>query len=150
MYGQNNPYGSPYYVGASYYSQGGYSSPMYQPQNGMQQPSVQNTNTNKLYTTGIDDVKARQLPPNSDFIFLDNDKPLIYRKTTDATGRMDIQVFEIKPFQPEQSKPEQPIDLSQFALKKDIEGLKNEIEQMRESMRLDTSKKKQTNKEVEV
>lgn len=146
MYG-NNHYGAPYYTGAPYYSNGGYSSPMYQPQNAMQQPAVQNTNTNKLYTTGIEDVRARQLPPNSDFIFLDNDKPIIYRKTTDATGKMDIQVFEIKPFQPEQTKPEHPIDLSQFALKTDIQGLKNDIEQMRESLRSEYVKRKPTNKE---
>lgn len=149
MFGQNN-YGAPYYTGAPYYSNGGYSSPMYQPQSGMQQPSVQNMNTNKLYTTGIEDVRARQLPPNSDFIFLDNDKPIIYRKTTDATGKMDIQVFEIKPFQPEQNKPEPSIDTSQFALKTEIDGLKNEIEQLKESLRIESAKKKQTNKEAGV
>ena len=147
MYG-NNHYGAPYYTGAPYYSNGGYSSPMYQPQNSMQ-PSVPNMNTNKLYTTGIEDVRARQLPPNSDFIFLDNDKPIIYRKTTDATGKMDIQVFEIKPFQAEQTKPEQPIDLSQFALKTDIESLKTDIEQVKESLRLE-AKKKSSSKEANV
>lgn len=135
---RNNPYGAPYYTGAPYYNNGGYSSP-YQPQ----QPS----NTNKLYTTGYEDVRARQLPPNSDFIFLDNDKPIIYRKTTDATGKMDIQVFEIKPFQPEQPKSEPAIDFSQFALKTDIESLKDDIEQMRDVIRSEFSKKKQ-NKEA--
>ena len=148
MYG-NNHYGAPYYTGAPYYNNGGYSSPMYQPQSSVQ-PSVQNMNTNKLYTTGIEDVRARQLPPNSDFIFLDNDKPIIYRKTTDATGKMDIQVFEIKPFQPEQPKAEPPIDLSQFALKTDMQGLINDIEQIKESLRLEYSKKKSNSKEGNV
>lgn len=78
---------------------------------------------------------------------MDNDKPIIYRKTTDATGKMDIQVFEIKPFQPEQTKPEQPIDLSQFALKTDIQGLKNDMEQMMESIRSEYVRKKPMNKE---
>lgn len=141
MYG-HNPYGAPYYTGAPYYSNGGYSSPSYQPQ----QPT-QNTNTNKLYATGIEDVRARQIPPNSDFIFLDNDKPIIYRKTTDATGKMDIQVFEIRPFQPEQPKPEQRIDLSQFVLKTDFENLKNDIDQLKESV---LAKKKPVVKEVGV
>lgn len=133
MYGRD-PYGNPYYTGAPYYG----NAPMYQPQNPVQN---NNMNTNKLYTTGIEDVRARQLPPNSDFIFLDNDKPLVYRKTTDATGRMDIQVFEIKPFQPEQPKPEQPIDPAQFALKTDIEDLKNEMEQLKESLQKQSAKK---------
>lgn len=140
MYGNNNHYGAPYYTGAPYYSNGGYSSPMYQPQQ-PQQPSVQNMNTNKLYATGIEDVRSRQLPPNSDFIFLDNDKPIVYRKTTDATGKMDIQVFEIKPFQPEQPKAEQPLDLSQFALKSDFESLRKEIEQIRSSVEAESTKR---------
>lgn len=142
MYGNNNHYGAPYYVGAPYYS-GGYPSPGYQPQNSVQQPAVQNVNTNKLYATGIEDVRARQLAPNSDFIFLDNDKPLIYRKTTDATGKMDIQVFEIRQYQPEQHAPEKPIDVSQFVLKTDFEDLKNDIEQMKEF--ISAKKKKEAN-----
>ena len=132
MYGRD-PYGNPYYTGAPYYG----NAPMYQPQNPVQNS---NMNTNKLYTTGIEDVRARQLPPNSDFIFLDNDKPIIYRKTTDATGKMDIQVFEIVPFKPKQSTPEQPIDPNQFVLKTDFEALKNEIEQLRESVKAESSK----------
>ena len=132
MYGRD-PYGNPYYTGAPYYG----NAPMYQPQNPVQNS---NMNTNKLYTTGIEDVRARQLPPNSDFIFLDNDKPIIYRKTTDATGKMDIQMFEIVPFQPKQSTPEQPIDPNQFVLKTDFEALKNEIEQLRESVKAESSK----------
>ena len=132
MYGRD-PYGNPYYTGAPYYG----NAPMYQPQNPVQN---NNMNTNKLYTTGIEDVRARQLPPNSDFIFLDNDKPIIYRKTTDATGKMDIQVFEIVPFQPKQPTPEQPIDPNQFVLKTDFEALKNEIEQLRESVKAESNK----------
>lgn len=142
MYGQSN-YGTPYYGANQYY--GGYSSPMYQPNT---QPAIQqNTNTNKLYATGIEDVRARQLPPNSDYIFLDNDKPIIYRKTTDSTGRMDIQVFEIRAFQPEQAKAEQPFDPSQFALKTEIEALKTELSQMKESMRTTYYRQPSKNKE---
>lgn len=136
MYGNNNYGAAPYYTGAPYYNNGGYSSPMYQ----HPQSNIQPTNTNKLYATSIEDVRARQLPPNSDYIFLDNDRPLVYRKTTDATGKMDIQVFEIKPYQPEQSTPAPSVDWSQFALKTEIETLKTEVEQLRESMKIDSSK----------
>ena len=62
------------------------------PQNAPQQnaqPAPQ-MNTNKIYVTGIEDARNRTLAPNSDYIFLDNDKPLLYRKTVDATGKMEI------------------------------------------------------------
>ena len=71
----SNPYGG-YPYQNSYYG-AGYSNPVYQPP--VQQAQ---SNTNKLYVNGIEDVRLRNLPNNSDYIFLDNDKPLIYRKTT--------------------------------------------------------------------
>lgn len=129
MFGQNNNYGAYPYQNHPYsYGATGYSSPMYQ------QPQ-QPMNTNKLYATSIEDVRSRQLPPNSDFIFLDNDKPIVYRKTTDATGKMDIQVFEIKPYQQEQPATTPAVDLSQFALKTDIQDLRSDLEQLRESLK---------------
>lgn len=141
MFGNNQYGGAPYYTGAPYYSSG---YPYHPHQSMNQSPSM---NTNKLYATGIEDVRARQLPPNSDFIFLDNDKPIIYRKTTDATGKMNIQVFEIKPFQVEQPKSEPVIDPNQFASKKDFEDLREELEQLKESF---SGKRKQAGKEGSV
>ena len=89
-----NPYGNMYQTpyNASYGgfmpSQGNYTGQApFAPQNGNYAPTAQpqqqppQMNTNKIYVTGIEDARARQLPPNSDFIFLDNDKPLLYRKT---------------------------------------------------------------------
>jgi hypothetical protein len=127
MYGtfpyQNNTYGY-----------GGYSAPMYQqPQQNI--PQQQPVNTNKIYATGIEDVRCRQLPANSDYIFLDNDKPLVYRKTTDATGKMDIQVFKITPYQEEEAQPTPSIDMSQYVLRKDFDSLKTEIDKLRDSVK---------------
>ena len=84
----------------------------------------QGTATNKIYVTGIEDVKARQLPNNSDYLFLDNDKPLIYRKVVDSTGRMEVQVFSITPYKEENSPA---ADMSKYVLKSDLEELKKEL-----------------------
>lgn len=122
MYGQNN--------------YGGYSAPVYQqPQNTIQQP----VNTNKIYVNGIEDVRCRQIPAGSDYIFLDNDKPLIYRKTTDATGKMDIQVFKITPYQ-EEEKPQPEIDLSNFVSVEDFRRLEQQFNELRESLKAEPSK----------
>lgn len=126
MYGNNNYGGYPSYNGGNYYP--GYTSPVYQ------QPTPQSvqTNTNKIYATSIEDVRARQLPVNSDFIFLDNDKPLIYRKTTDATGKMDVQVFKIVPYQ-EEEKTQPVVDLSGYVSIKDFERLEQQFIEFKQS-----------------
>lgn len=124
MWNGNNNYGGY----PSYYP--AYTSPVYQqpsPQ-AVQQPAV---NTNKIYATSIDDVRSRQLPANSDFIFLDNDKPLIYRKTTDATGKMDIQVFKITPYE---EKETPAVDLSGFVSIKDFERLEQQFIEFKKSL----------------
>lgn len=96
------------------------------------QPQVQQQpaqmNTNKIYVTGIEDARARQLPPNSDFIFLDNDKPLLYRKTVDATGKMEIKAFKISEYtETEAPAPAQAVDLSQFVSVEEFKGVQAEM-----------------------
>jgi hypothetical protein len=126
MYGNNNYGGYPSYNVGSYYP--GYTSPVYQ----QTTPQSVQTNTNKIYATGIEDVRSRQLPVNSDFIFLDNDKPLIYRKTTDSTGKMDVQVFKIVPYQ-EEEKIQPVVDLSGYVSIKDFERLEQQFIEFKQS-----------------
>lgn len=132
----SNPYGG-YPYQNNYYG-AGYSNPAYQ-------SPVQQTpsNTNKLYVNGIEDVRLRNLPNNSDYIFLDNDKPLIYRKTTDSTGKMSIETFKIVPCEPEIQAQSREIDLSQYVLKKDFEALKKEILGLRDSIKTPQKKTKE-------
>lgn len=140
MWNNSNNYGGyPSYQGGGFYP--GYISPAYQqptPQP-VQQPTV---NTNKIYATSIEDVRSRQLPANSDFIFLDNDKPIIYRKTTDATGKMDIQVFKITPYE---EKEPLAVDLSGFVPVKDFERLEQQFIEFKQSFEKNDSPKS-TNK----
>lgn len=119
----------------------GYPSPLYpfgmtppnqQPQQVQQaqqqaQQAQQNPNTNKMYVNGIEDVRSRQFPFNSDYILLDNDKPIIYRRVTDGTGKMDVQAFKLVPLEEQQPAPQ--IDTSQFVLKSDLESFKKDMEQ---------------------
>lgn len=131
MWNHNSAFGAyPYQPGQ--YSYGGYSNPSYQQQNAQMPPSQQTVNTNKLYANGIEDVRFRQLPVNSDYIFLDNDKPFVYRKTTDATGKTDIQMFKIIPYQEEDRQPE--IDASKFVPVERFEELEKQFKELKESL----------------
>ena len=94
--------------------------------------SAPQMNTNKIYVTGIEDARNRTLAPNSDYIFLDNDKPLLYRKTVDATGKMEIHTFKISEYNEEQEKKEDipvapQIDTSKFVSVKDFDRLRDDI-----------------------
>lgn len=143
-----NPYGNMYQTpyNASYGgfmpSQGNYTGQApFAPQNGnyalTAQPQHQNSqmNTNKIYVTGIEDARARQLPPNSDFIFLDNDKPFLYRKTVDATGKMEIKAFKISEYTETESAPAtQALDISQFVSVDEFKGMQNEMKRIKKTI----------------
>lgn len=129
-YGGYMPYSTPY--NGYNNNQGNYTGqPPFAPQNGNYAPPAQSQqqpaqmNTNKIYVTGIDDARARQLPPNSDFIFLDNDKPLLYRKTVDATGKMEIKAFKISEYTETEAAP--AVDMSQFVSVEEFKGVQAEM-----------------------
>ena len=138
-----NPYGNMYQTpyNASYGgfmpSQGNYTGQApFAPQNGNYAPQTPTQpqqpaqmNTNKIYVTGIDDARARQLPPNSDFIFLDNDKPLLYRKTVDATGKMEIKAFKISEYTETEAAPASApvVDMSQFVSVEEFKNVQTEM-----------------------
>ena len=128
MWNGTNNFGG-YGYQPSQYGYGNYTAPSYQ-QHNTQQNAV---NTNKLYANGIEDVRFRQLPANSDYIFLDNDKPLVYRKTTDGTGKTDIQVFKIVPYV-EEEKPTPEIDMSKFVPIDRFEALEKQFKELKDSL----------------
>ena len=112
--------------------------PNYAPQAQQAQTTPQQgqVNTNKIYVTGIDDARARQLPPNSDFIFLDNDKPLLYRKTVDATGKMEIKTFKISEYTETEAAPAAApaVDLSQFVSADEFKGMQTEVGRIKKTI----------------
>lgn len=93
-------------------------------------------NTNIIYVNDESDVRNRQLLPNSNFAFFDNDKPIVYRKYVDATGKMSVEKYDLIPHKDEPAATTNDIDMTKFvsisdfiALKKEIEQLKSEIKQ---------------------
>lgn len=142
MYGNNNyggymPYNSQY---SGYNNnQGIYAQQQpFVPQsaNYAPQTALQQMTTNKVYVTGIEDARSRQLPPNSDFIFLDNDKPLLYRKTVDATGKMEIKAFKISEYTETEAAPAPApaVDLSQFVSADEFKGMQTEVGRIKKTI----------------
>lgn len=138
-YGGYMPYSSPYngygnnqsnYMGqAPFAPQNG----NYAPQTPTQQQPAQ-MNTNKIYVTGIEGARTMQFPPNSDYILLDNDKPLLYRKTVDATGKMEIKPFKISEYTETEAAPAQAVDMSQFVSVDEFKGVQSEITRIKQNI----------------
>lgn len=105
--------------------------------NAQPQPQVQNAqiNTNKIYVSGIDEVRQRQLPNGSDMLFLDNDKPIIYQKIVDGKGQFEVKAFTITPYSPQETtKDTQSIDLSSYAKTSDLEPIKAELQAIKDKL----------------
>ena len=88
-----------------------------------QTPTTSVTNTNKIYVNGIEDVRNKSLPANSDYIFLDNDKALLYQKVVDSKGQFDVKAFDIVPH----VEKEQPVEQSGYVSKTEFIAVQNKI-----------------------
>lgn len=100
-----------------------------------QQQPTSPTNTNKIFVNGIEDVKNRQLPFNSDFVFLDNDKPVIYQKTVDSKGQFEVKAFDIVPKSTQNdTKEKEQVDLSNYVLRSDFDKLQGQIKGLEDKL----------------
>lgn len=150
-----NPFGSAGmnygYIPAPYYNQYQQGTPAPQPQQQTQvQPQTQPaTNTNEIFVNGVEDVRNRPLPTNSNYIFLDNDKALLYEKIVDSRGQFEVKTYEIKEITGQESpKQAETISSSDFVktadldpLRAEIKGLKEKIEKMSIQNQIDNLKK---------
>lgn len=132
-----NPY-QPYNYGGTYIPNYNFQNPYQQfnPNLTQQQSQPQNqqssaTNTNKIFVSGIDDVKSKPLSANSDFIFLDNDKPILYQKTVDSKGQFEVKAFEIHEIKPQEKQKEDNSNLSNYVTLTEFEALKGQIDELK-------------------
>lgn len=134
-----NPYGmasmptatQPYGFPMPPYSGGQFAPPQQQ----QQSTAPAFTNTNKIFVSGIDEVKSKPLPPNSDMLYVDNYNPLVYQKTVDSKGQFEVKVFDITPHEgKEEANGVGAVDLSAYAPKSELEALRREIKALKEQM----------------
>lgn len=132
-----NPY-QPFNYGGTYIPNYNFQNPYQQfnpsltQQNQQQTQQSSATNTNKIFVSGIDDVKSKPLSANSDFIFLDNDKPILYQKTVDSKGQFEVKAFEIHEIKPqERQKEDNSINLLNYVTLTEFEALKGQIDELK-------------------
>lgn len=98
------------------------------------QQQYQPTNTNKMFVGGITEIKAKILPPNSEWIFLDRDKSIIYDTRVDANGQFDVKAYDVtKHEEQEQTARQSTIDLSNYVPRNEFTALQGEIQALKDS-----------------
>lgn len=110
--------------------------PYYNNFQSQQQPqSTQAMNTNKIFVSGIDEVRTKMLPPNSEMVYLDNDNALLYEKIVDAKGQFEVKTYELSE-KTAQNSPKQPVsmDLSGYVKIADFEAIKAELKSLKETV----------------
>ena len=81
-----------------------------------------------VYVQGIEGARAYHLPNGSEMPLFDNDQDILYVKTVDQSGRMDIKVKDCF------DHIEQPSAHQEYATRGDVRAIYAEIETLREAI----------------
>lgn len=93
------------------------------------------TNTNKIFVSGIDEVRNKVLMPNSDYIFIQNDGNILYEKIVDTKGQFEIKTVYLSEKAPEiETKEKEQVDFTEYAKTSEIKAIRQEIESLKEKL----------------
>lgn len=99
------------------------------------QPQQAQVNTNKIYVSGIEDAKMRMLPPNSEYVFLDNEKSILYQKKVDANGQFEVKAYTISEYKGDLGVQNQSaVDLSGYVPRAEFEALQAELKALNDKI----------------
>lgn len=104
-----------------------------QPVQASQQPVQQQTPTrsNKVFVTSIEDATGRYADPNTEIIYLHQDKPFIFEVFTDWQGKKTVKTYRF-----EECTVEEMQDETKGIAKKDLENFvtKNDLTEFKKSL----------------
>ncbi len=102
-----------------------YGIPNYNPYSNYQAPQ-QNT---YAIVNGIEGAKQYPLSSNQTMLLMDSNEPIAYKKTVNGLGQATIEAYKLVPIV--QEEPKQP---QEYALKCDLEALKEKIDKIYSSL----------------
>ena len=121
-----NPYASPYNPQPQPMMQNFQQQQQPMPQ--IQQTAQQSQQNIFISVDGIEEVNRFYVAPNCAVDFIDKNLPCLYKKTSDASGRTNVEVFDL--FKRETENPHQKpseADLSDFVKRDEITHLEERI-----------------------
>lgn len=123
----------PYGFNAQAFQPQQYYQPSYQPQaySSMQPQLQQQSKTNKVFVTSLDDALNRVSEPNSEMMYLHQDEPLLFEIKTDSQGRKTYKTYAISEDLPQEGEKEEN---REFVLREEFERLEGEFKALRDKL----------------
>lgn len=82
--------------------------------------------SNKIFVSGIEEVRQYPLGPGSDMIFLHNDEPIAFEKFVYPNGQFAIKTIDLSLREDDTTRNDQFVSVAEFnALKAEFDKLKN-------------------------
>ena len=94
--------------------------------NNYQQPKA----NQYFWVNGKESAKAFQIMPNQSVMLMDNDKPLVYMKTTDGLGKSDMRYFKLVEISEEELNQSENKPNQEYVLKSDFDALVKRIDEL--------------------
>lgn len=117
----NNPYLQPYYQPV-----------MQQPmvQQPVQQTIHQNPQTNVIWVSNESEARNYPVSPGNTVMLMDNDNPVVYKKSSDLSGRsLPLEVYDLVKREAEPPKEENhQIDLTEYLTRREFDSYASEVD----------------------
>lgn len=99
-------------------------------------PTQQPVNNGIIWVQGEAGAKSYMVAPNTTVQLWDSENQVIYLKSADASGMPSIKTLEYKlREEPQTVFPANPINNMDYATKAELEALRSELEQFKQSMK---------------
>lgn len=101
-----------------------------------QQTQITQLKTNKIWVTSLEDALSKSVEPNSEYIYLHQDKPLLIEVKTDMQGKKTTRVLELKDYVEKPNEPSKPkkTPSKEFVSKEELDDLKAEIQALKDKI----------------
>ena len=96
--------------------------------------NLSRSNSNKIFVTSIEDALSRYAEPNSEMIYLNQDKPLLYEIKTDSQGRKMVNAYNITPSVEKSGAGAENADMSNYVTKTELEALRGQIKALEDKI----------------
>lgn len=93
-------------------------------------PSYQSRTNQYFYVNGIEGAKSFQVQPNQMVMLMDNDNPLVYKKTSNPYGQAGLEYFQLIPISEQDARNIITPPMPEYVLKSDFDKLMAKLDQL--------------------
>lgn len=107
-----------------------------------QQPIQQNIppKTNKVFVMNKEAAGNAMAEFHSDYVYFDQDEPLLYNVVTDMQGKKTITTYRIEPYEPVNEPTTPAIDTSMFVTQEQFKALQEQLDALKTAPKKTESK----------